>query len=123
MQVDPLARRKIQALVEQALAETGVAGTFPTPLDPLREYVGIRELIDMSQLPEEFVAKKPPAWKRILGAVIYREETSFVDLSQTAERVLFTDAHETSHVARGHPPARQRGQSLPRHEEGGRSRG
>jgi hypothetical protein len=98
MQVDSLARRKIQALVEQALVEAGVAGTFPTPLDPLRNYVGIRERIDMSQLPEEFVAKKPPAWKRILGAVIYREETSFVDLSQTAERVLFTDAHETCHV-------------------------
>ncbi|MEK6274332.1 MAG: ImmA/IrrE family metallo-endopeptidase [Actinomycetota bacterium] len=98
MHVDPLGRRKIQALVEQALVETDVAGRFPTPLDPLRGYAGIRERLDMSDLPAEFVAKKPPAWKRILGGVVYRAETSFVDLSQTPERVLFTDAHETTHV-------------------------
>jgi len=96
--VDPLARRKIQAIVEDALAATGVAGTFPTPLEPLRAYAGIRERIDMSDLPKEFVGKKPPKWKSILGAYIFGTERSFVDLSQTAERVLFTDAHETSHA-------------------------
>jgi hypothetical protein len=96
--VDPLARRKIQAVVEDALAATGIAGTFPTPLEPLREYAGIRERVDMSDLPEEFVAKKPPKWKSILGAYVLGTERSFVDLSQTAERVLFTDAHETSHA-------------------------
>lgn len=96
--VDPLARRKIQAAVEQALAKTGVVGTFPTPIEPLREFAGIRDRIDMRELPPEFVAKKPPRWKRILGAYLFREVTSFVDLSQSEERVLFTDAHETTHA-------------------------
>lgn len=98
MPVDPLGRRKIQAIVEQALAETGVAGTFPTPLDPLRDYAGIRERIDMSDLPPELVAKKPRAWKRILGAYVLGTERTFVDLSQMPERVIFTDAHETTHA-------------------------
>jgi len=96
--VDPLGRRRIQAAVEQALTETGVAGTFPTPVEPLREYAGIRERIDMSALPAELVSKKPPRWKSILGAFLYPAETSFVDLSQPDERVLFTDAHETTHA-------------------------
>lgn len=96
--VDPLARRKIQAVVERALAATGTAGTFPTPLEPLREYAGIRERLDMSDLPAELVAKKPPKWKRILGAYLFGAERSFVDLTQTPERILFTDAHETSHA-------------------------
>jgi hypothetical protein len=96
--VDPLARRKIHARIERALAETGVAGIFPTPLEPLRRYAGIRERIDMSELPDELVARKPSRWKRILGAYVYSAVTSFVDLSQCEERVLFTDAHETTHA-------------------------
>ena len=98
MAVDPLGRRKIQAIVEQALRETGVVDTFPTPLGPLRDHAGIRERIDMSDLPPELVAKKPPGWKLILGAYVLGTKRSFVDLSQTAERVLFTDAHETTHA-------------------------
>jgi IrrE N-terminal-like domain len=95
--VDPLARRQILAAVEQVLVSSGVAGTFPTPLEPLHEAAGIREIIDMSDLPNDLVAKKPKKWRRILGALVYREETVFVDRDQSPERVLFTEAHETAH--------------------------
>jgi hypothetical protein len=96
-EIEALARRQILAAVEQIIAASGVAGTFPTPLEPLRAAAGIRDVIDMSDLPEDLVAKKPKKWRRVLGAFLYREETVFLDRDQSPERVLFTEAHETAH--------------------------
>lgn len=96
-EIDSLARRQILAVVEKALVDSGVTGTFPTPLEPLQEVAGIRDVVDMSDLPDDLVAEKPKKWRRVLGAFLYREETVFVDRDQSRERVLFTEAHETAH--------------------------
>lgn len=58
---------------------------------------GINEIIDMGQLPDEMIAKKPPAWKRLPGALLFRERVAFIDRDQPEERVRFTEAHETGH--------------------------
>jgi hypothetical protein len=41
--------------------------------------------------------QKPRAWRRILGAILYRERIAFIDSSQPEPRVRWTKAHETGH--------------------------
>jgi Zn-dependent peptidase ImmA (M78 family) len=98
-------RRQIPRLVEKALRDAGVADVFPTPLEEIQRVLGIEQVVDIAELPEPAQAKKPARWKRILGALLYREKTIFVDFSQGEERSNFTEAHETAH------------QLLPWHEE------
>jgi hypothetical protein len=74
-----------------------VVGVLPTPLDAVAFHAGIAEIVDIGKLPDELVAKKPPAWKRLLGALMFRERVAFVDSDQPEARVLFTKAHETGH--------------------------
>src|SRR5205085_493732 len=74
-----------------------VAGVLPTPLDVVAEMAGISEVIDIGDLPAELIAKKPRAWKRILGALLYREQVIFVDRTQPEPRARFIQAHETGH--------------------------
>lgn len=90
-------RRQIPRLVERALRDAGVVDVFPTPLEELQRVIGIEQVVDMAALPESIAAKKPSRWKRILGALLYREKTIFVDFSQGEERSNFTEAHETAH--------------------------
>jgi hypothetical protein len=90
-------RRQIPGLVERALRDAGVADVFPTPLEELQRVIGIEQVVDMAELPDPVAAKKPSRWKRILGALLYREKTIFVDFSQGEERSNFTEAHETAH--------------------------
>ncbi len=54
----------------------------------------IAEIIDISQLPDSITARKPPALKRILGALVHRDRVAFVDLSQSEPRARLTEAHE-----------------------------
>jgi hypothetical protein len=98
-------RRQIPRLVEKALRDAGVADVFPTPLEEVQRVLGIEQVVDIGELPEPVLAKKPARWKRILGALLYREKTIFVDFSQREERSNFTEAHETAH------------QLIPWHEE------
>lgn len=72
-------------------------GILPTPLDVVAAHAGIDEIIDMGSLPDELAAKKPRAWKRLLGALLFRERVAFVDEEQPEERVRFTKGHETGH--------------------------
>lgn len=96
-QPNELARRQIRAAAQQALRAAGVYGTLPTPLDALAEAIGVAEVIDVSQLPEDLVLKKPSALKKILGAYLFRAETAFVDFSQPEGRTRFIQAHEFGH--------------------------
>ena len=96
-ELDEFARRQILAAAERALEVAGVRGVIPTPLDAVSEAAGIVEVIDIGKLPKEIAAKKPQAWKRILGALLYREKVAFVDLSQTEPRARLTHAHEITH--------------------------
>jgi hypothetical protein len=74
-----------------------VTGIIPTPLDAVAKTAGITEIIDISRLPGEIKARKPPALKRILGALLHREHVALVDLSQCKPRVRLTEAHEIGH--------------------------
>jgi hypothetical protein len=94
----PFTRERIGRLAEAALRDAGVVGVYPTPIGPVLERLGVREQLDISQLPAELEARKPPGWKRLLGAMWFTERTVFVDRSQPEPRQLFTDAHEATHV-------------------------
>lgn len=99
MEINALARRQIAALADRLLRDAGVAGVIPTPLDQLSKFAGLKEVIDIGELPEELAAAKPKAWRRILGALLYRADTAFVDFSQVTGRARFTQAHEITHRA------------------------
>lgn len=74
-----------------------MAGVVPTPLEAVAKVAGIAEVLDISKLPLGVAARKPPAIKRILGAVLYRERVVLVDLSQPEPRARLTEAHEIGH--------------------------
>lgn len=95
--INEFAQRQILAVAERALERAGVLGILPTPLDAVAQAAGIAEIIDIGALPPDLAAKKPAAWKRILGALLYRERVAFVDQSQALPRARFIQAHETGH--------------------------
>lgn len=90
-------RRQIPRLVERTLRDAGVVDVFPTPLEEIQRVLGIEQVVAISELPDPPEEKKPARWKKILGALLYREKTIFVDFSQGEERSNFTEAHETLH--------------------------
>jgi IrrE N-terminal-like domain len=90
-------RRQLPRLVERALRDAEVADVFPTPLGELQRVLGIEQVVSIDELPDPPDARVPPRWKKILGALLYREKTIFVDFSQGEERSNFTEAHETAH--------------------------
>lgn len=92
-----LARRQILAFTDSTLRNAGVTGIIPTPLDAVAKAAGIAEVIDISRLPGDIAARKPPALKRILGALLHRERVALVDLSQCKPRARLTEAHEIGH--------------------------
>ncbi len=92
-----LARRQILAFTDSALRNADVTGVIPTPLDAVAKAAGITEIIDISRLPRDIAAQKPPAVKRILGALLHREHVALVDLSQCEPRARLTEAHEIGH--------------------------
>ncbi len=96
--LSPFTRQRIARLAEAALRDAGVLGEHPTPIAAVLEQLGVREQLDISRLPAELEARKPAAWKRLLGALWFKERTVFVDRSQPEPRQLFTDAHEATHV-------------------------
>jgi hypothetical protein len=91
-------RQRIAGLAETAMQQAGVIGVFPTPMDGVREAVGVTQVIDVSELPPDLAAKKPPAWRRILGAMWFDERIVFIDRSEPGARVHWTDAHEATHA-------------------------
>lgn len=93
-----LARRQILAAAEAALHSAGAYGVLPTPLKAVEQAIGVKDVIDMSELPDELRARKPKRWKRILGAYLYDEEMIFVDRDESEPRVRFAEAHEVGHA-------------------------
>jgi hypothetical protein len=74
-----------------------VIGVLPTPLHAVAAAAGITDIIDIHDLPNEMASQKPPQWKRILGAILFRERLVFVDTSQPESRSRLTEAHEIGH--------------------------
>jgi len=95
--INELGRRQILVAVTQALQRADALGVVPTPLDDLAEVIGVEAVIDIGELPEELVAKKPSALKKLLGAYWFRAETAFVDFTQSRGRARFIQAHELGH--------------------------
>lgn len=91
-------RRKVARIAEQSLQLAGAVGVLPTPIVDVQKAVGVRERVDINQLPAAVAAKKPSAWSRILGAYLYDERVVFVDSDQPEGRGFWTDAHETAHA-------------------------
>jgi transcriptional regulator with XRE-family HTH domain len=92
------ARRRVAAVAERALEWAGAVEVLPTPLDELAKAAGILEIRDAAAIPEEIATKKPPVWKRILGAIVFPEKTIYVDRkNQLDARANFTEAHEIAH--------------------------
>jgi hypothetical protein len=68
MAVDPLLRRQIIAACENALRVADAIDILPTPLDSVVKSIGVREVISISDLPDDLAVTRPLAWRRILGA-------------------------------------------------------
>src|SRR5205823_12688180 len=90
-------RRQILAYTEELLNRASVIDTLPTPLDEVRRAAGIRQRIDISQLPKDIAAVKPSGMRQIIGAYLFRERVVFIDGQMAAPRQRFTDGHEITH--------------------------
>ena len=110
---DEFSRRTIARHCESALRQADALNVFPTPVDQILEVVGGASLVDISDLPSGVSRAKPKLLKRLLGAVLFRESTVFVDLNQTKGRVLWTKGHETTHLIL---PWHEAGSQLDDHE-------
>lgn len=97
--VPAAARPRVLAAAEGLLGRSGAAGMLPTPLDTVAAEAGIEQILDISDLPPPLLARKPSFLRRIVGAVLYREQVAFVDYSQGEARARFTEAHEIAHRA------------------------
>lgn len=95
----PHSKERIAGISEALLRRAEVIDVLPTPMAAVHEAAGIQERLDISKLPADLEAKKPPKWKRILGALAFRERVVFVDRSDHPSRVVFTEAHEAIHAA------------------------
>lgn len=95
--VNEFARRSIRKHAYAAIQKAGVHGVIPTPLDAVADAVGIADTIDIGQLPEEVAVRKPSWFGRVIGAVLFKERTVFIDRRQATGRQRFTEAHELSH--------------------------
>lgn len=96
-EINELARRQILAAAQQALKAADAYGVLPTPLDDLGEAMGVLEVVDISQLPDDLEASGPSGFRKLLGAYLFRAETAFVDFSQPTGRARFIQAHELGH--------------------------
>ena len=90
--VGPFALRRLEAMADGVLAEAGVAGVLPTPLEALREIARVRAVAPVEALP---VAG---SGRRLLGAFWFEERILYVDERQSAVRRRFTEAHELIHA-------------------------
>jgi hypothetical protein len=85
---------RLERIAERALADAGVLGVLPTPLEALHPVAGIRALERMPALPERV---RTPG-RDLLGALWFEERAIFLDDAQPAPRRRFTEAHELMHA-------------------------
>jgi hypothetical protein len=98
IQLSPFTRQRIARLAEETLRRADVVGVFPTPIKAVQEAAGVRERINMRELPKALAAKKPSIMSRILGAYWHDERVVFIDPEQPEHRLFWTDAHEGTHA-------------------------
>ena len=93
-ELDRFTRGRLERIAERALAEAGVAGVLPTPLEEVQRAAGIAARRDIAALP---AAVATPG-RRLHGALWFERREVFVDLAQPEPRRRFTDAHEAMHA-------------------------
>jgi hypothetical protein len=78
-------------VAERALDWASAHDRLPTPLDDVGAAAGVAAVKEAAALPEDIAVTKPRVWKRILGPIVFREKTIYVDReSQIAPRANFT---------------------------------
>jgi IrrE N-terminal-like domain len=87
-------RSRIAALVDRALRGAGVAGVVPTPLDGVRDWLGIPAPEPIAELACDVSATRLP----VIGAFSYRDWRMYVERGQSPARRRFTEAHELTHA-------------------------
>ena len=91
-EVGRFAMRRIEAIVDSALAEAGVAGVLPTPLEAIRGVARVRGVAPIAELQVRASARE------LLGAFWFEERMLYIDEAQSAPRRRFTEAHELMHA-------------------------
>lgn len=104
---DLAAGPEIERIAEHILRDSKCIGIFPTPVSKITAYTELKldEGIDLSRIPESFLAKHGHAFRekvqsalsKILGAIDLREKTIYLDLQQNPNRKRFVQLHETGH--------------------------
>lgn len=85
-------RSRIERECAAALRAAEVVGVLPTPLDAVREAVGVSVGAGLEAMPGRAGAG------RVLGALWFEERLLFVDQKQSRPRRRFTEAHELTHT-------------------------
>jgi hypothetical protein len=86
-ELTPYTRSRIERECAAALRAAEVVGVLPTPLDAVREAVGVSVGAGLGALPSQ-----------VLGALWFEERLMFVDQKQSRARRRFTEAHELTHA-------------------------
>ncbi len=93
------AQPRVLVAAERLLVRAEALGLLPTPLDAVAASAGIEEVLDISELPAPLVARKPSFLRRVVGALLYRDQVAFIDYGQVEVRARYTEAHEIAHRA------------------------
>src|SRR5215213_1184820 len=94
VEVGDFALRRIEAIVDAALRDAGVAGVLPTPLQAIAQVAGVRAVAPVEELP----AAAEASGRKLLGAFWFEERMLYVDERQSPVRRRFTEAHELAHA-------------------------
>jgi uncharacterized protein DUF955 len=89
----PFARARVAALCAEVIHRAGAAGVVPTPLDAVGDAIGVRDCVDIANVPLQGRARE-----KLLGVAWFEERMLFVDRSQRVGRRRFTEAHELAHL-------------------------
>ena len=85
--LSPYTRARIERECAAALRAADVVGVVPTPLEAVREAVGVTVGAGLETISS-----------RVLGALWFEERHVFIDKTQSRPRRRFTEAHELTHA-------------------------
>jgi hypothetical protein len=94
LEAPPYTARRIEAIVDRALEQSGALGVLPTPLAAVAEHARIRAVEPVTALPDGIRTRA----REVLGALWFEERVLYVDERQSAPRRRFTEAHELVHA-------------------------
>src|SRR5215204_693372 len=87
-------RRRLEAIVDEALRAADALGVLPTPLDALGPAAGVRAVAPIESLPPGVAASRGS----VLGALWFAERMIYVDGGLSEPRRRFTEGHGLMHA-------------------------